>query len=1180
MAKAVNPETGEVLFLVDNQWVAPAQTAVNEQGQKAYLLNNQWVDDSLKSLMPETSALGYVGETLKAIPRGAIGMLETAGIGASAILPEETEKAARAGIKSLAESARSPFGVSPGYEGAVPVKLGEALGSTAPFFALGPLGVAGRLTGAGLGVAAGAGEARTRAEEAGATPEERAMATAFGAPIGALEMLPVSRFTKALGEPLTGSIIQRGRRVLEAAGAEGLQEFVSETAQNLVQQRVYDPTQGMFTGTGEAFGYGAGVGGLIQGLTDMVLGKKVKGPKGKKAVEPGQETEQEVAPEAYTDEEAARQDILNKLLAGEPAQPDLQQPLVADELTQEPAAEAPVAPEISPEIDQELAQVEPPVADTTEPFQIEAEPVSPDEIETPQTPVAQPQEAEPITEQPKFSQNVFRGTGRADKESVYTTGTTPVLGDAKYYAFDSDTASKFGPNVEQANISLNNPLVVESDEQWRALTKEAGWKYPNPSMLPEAEKAKATNELNKLIKSRGHDGVVVNFDPSYTGDILPDGRGIKTLRNVFGDPQVIAFDGKPVKPKAQKTVKPAPVLYGVDPESGDGMTLRPVTEGGQFFPTKQDAQKAKKMNPGMGLRRTKDGYTLAPPTEGQIAARKASAERLKKADPEAPLERFIAAAGGLQKKYQPDLRVDGNLQVGNRWLLAGEGKGLDEDYARDIAIEAGYQINDGESIIDAINRSLSEKPIYSINAWDKIAEKYGEEFAEYEDYLAGSQQSAAPLKDAGFSDEQVAKVSKDPADAQAEAAAIQAYAEKLGVDTYAIEEDVARDETLSKEQYEAEIARRIGQAIEQAERTGSPDIGEGAIDQIEEQGPFDVTKEIQTVEDLKQLNEDIRDAKIREYQSLKQQMAAITRRKVEYKEQPVDDERFRSLYKAANNLKAEIEATRPIHSSPEDVMARAAKELANGNISRDVYDVFDAMFKKNPDFLDGLRLSVKQGQDGVAGQFLPMARIVRLFKGYGAFNPGTARHELTHSMEQMMTPEARVAVVEAWRKALTNAMKTDKTKAGEKYFKAITNFLENPTQKAQQEAINAMPSYEYYQYLNPSEYWAINAEPLMNAYLGTGWQRFKMSMRGVLEAIKKVLGLDNKHPVYSAFKDAINGERRTTEMLIDYIGSVAPIYNIKKNYQGNPAPLPTWQSPPDAHVWKRKQDILGVQVSG
>ena len=111
MAKAVNPKTGEVLFLVDNQWVAPAQTAVNEQGQKAYLLNNQWVDDSLKSLMPETSALGYVGETLKAIPRGAIGMLETAGIGASAILPEETEKAARAGIKSLAESARSPFGV-------------------------------------------------------------------------------------------------------------------------------------------------------------------------------------------------------------------------------------------------------------------------------------------------------------------------------------------------------------------------------------------------------------------------------------------------------------------------------------------------------------------------------------------------------------------------------------------------------------------------------------------------------------------------------------------------------------------------------------------------------------------------------------------------------------------------------------------------------------------------------------------------------------------------------------------------------------------------------------------------------------------------------------------------------------------------------------------------------------
>jgi hypothetical protein len=42
MQRAVNPQTGEVLFLVDNQWVPPAQTAKNDKGETAYLVGNQW----------------------------------------------------------------------------------------------------------------------------------------------------------------------------------------------------------------------------------------------------------------------------------------------------------------------------------------------------------------------------------------------------------------------------------------------------------------------------------------------------------------------------------------------------------------------------------------------------------------------------------------------------------------------------------------------------------------------------------------------------------------------------------------------------------------------------------------------------------------------------------------------------------------------------------------------------------------------------------------------------------------------------------------------------------------------------------------------------------------------------------------------------------------------------------
>ncbi len=43
MQRAVNPSTGEVVFLVGDQWVAPAQTAKNDKGANAYLVNDAWV---------------------------------------------------------------------------------------------------------------------------------------------------------------------------------------------------------------------------------------------------------------------------------------------------------------------------------------------------------------------------------------------------------------------------------------------------------------------------------------------------------------------------------------------------------------------------------------------------------------------------------------------------------------------------------------------------------------------------------------------------------------------------------------------------------------------------------------------------------------------------------------------------------------------------------------------------------------------------------------------------------------------------------------------------------------------------------------------------------------------------------------------------------------------------------
>ncbi len=226
---------------------------------------------------PETTVAGNVKEFFKGVVPGAVGLVEGAVTGASAMLPEEYEKATRAKTKEIASTIKAPFTAAPGYEESVGRKLGEGVGSTAPFFALGPLGVAGKLAAVGTGVAAGAGEARTRAEESGATEEQRRKATLGGAAIGSTEALPVFSFLSKLGKPAADALLDKVRRAAVTGGQEGAQEAVSQALQNAIAKGIYKPEQEIIEGTGEAGAYGAGVGAIIQGITDMALGRRARG---------------------------------------------------------------------------------------------------------------------------------------------------------------------------------------------------------------------------------------------------------------------------------------------------------------------------------------------------------------------------------------------------------------------------------------------------------------------------------------------------------------------------------------------------------------------------------------------------------------------------------------------------------------------------------------------------------------------------------------------------------------------------------------------------------------------------------------------------------------------------------------------------------------------------------------
>ena len=237
---------------------------------------------------PETTFGGNVKEFFKGLAPGAVGLGETAATGLAALLPDEAEKAVRGKVGELAQAARAPLAAEAGYEESVGRKLGEALGSTIPFFAL--RGRTGVGIGTGIGASAGAGEARQAAEAAGATEEQRRLATQLGIGPGLFDILA----------PNIGPIKGILTTALVRGGVEGATEAAQRVAQNLIAQGVYNPEQEIFVGAGEEGAYGAGAGALASLLIDMTLGRRARQAGAQPLAQPPGAPEAPVAPTVPT----------------------------------------------------------------------------------------------------------------------------------------------------------------------------------------------------------------------------------------------------------------------------------------------------------------------------------------------------------------------------------------------------------------------------------------------------------------------------------------------------------------------------------------------------------------------------------------------------------------------------------------------------------------------------------------------------------------------------------------------------------------------------------------------------------------------------------------------------------------------------------------------------------------
>ena len=300
--------------------------------------------------------------------------------------------------------------------------------------------------------------------------------------------------------------------------------------------------------------------------------------------------------------------------------------------------------------------------------------------------------------------------------------------------------------------------------------------------------------------------------------------------------------------------------------------------------------------------------------------------------------------------------------------------------------------------------------------------------------------------------------------------------------------------------------------------------------------------QIRTAKDKDKLQE-IREDVIRKYASLRRRREGIVG-KIKKGQVSIGLQRELTLIDdLSREYKEAIDASAERRDSAEAFLAKALQEFDKGNISEEVLAVIQAAYLKAPNLLEGLMLSVRtpKGERGVAGSFDAFNRIISLYKGTsGIENPGTFRHELTHALEQMMTADQQIALIDAWAAAIKNAMRKhlapgakDREKF-QKFFDAVQKFMDNPTERNKAEAVKLLPGRDFYQFVSPSEFWAVNAENLMAARLGPAWERFKSAIRRLFEGLKKVFGFDNRYDIHRIFKEVAYGNRdRTDYSMVD-----------------------------------------------
>lgn len=276
---------------------------------------------------------------------------------------------------------------------------------------------------------------------------------------------------------------------------------------------------------------------------------------------------------------------------------------------------------------------------------------------------------------------------------------------------------------------------------------------------------------------------------------------------------------------------------------------------------------------------------------------------------------------------------------------------------------------------------------------------------------------------------------------------------------------------------------------------------------------------------------------IDELRALKVRKAKVIKDITNYGSDIATQRLLNELNEQIESIKLEI-TPRPVKSA-ENFINQARNAMDGKGVFRvpslepEVFAVIKQLYLKYPFLLEGLQLSIRTKKISpyptpggeVLGSFNGARRLVTLWNGTdGVSDPETVRHEVMHSLEQMMNGPQKQAILDSYFKALRKAIQKNTDPASQKFFENVIKFLNNPSESLRTKAIDTMPSLDFYQYVNPSEYWAVNAEKLMAANLGTAWAQFKKLVSKLFEVLKDFFGFDNRFAVHQVFDNILKNK--------------------------------------------------------